>query len=182
MTSNNVYSPEEDSYLLSNVVKRFLKSKKRNLKIVDMGSGSGIQAETCIKLGFNNVLAADINPESIKALRTKNIQVKKSDLFSNIKEKYDLIIFNPPYLPYNKYDNSNIDTSGGRQGYETILRFLKDSKNHLNKNGKILLLFSSLSSPNVILDYSKSIGYKYKTLAVKNLFFEKLYVYIFQNV
>ena len=66
----------------------------KTLKILDMGSGSGIQAQTCLDWGFENVLCADIDKEVVGHLREKKLEVVESDLFSNIKsaKKFDLII------------------------------------------------------------------------------------------
>ena len=173
-----VYKPQEDSYLLVQEIKNYIKAlNNKNIKVLDMGSGSGIQAKTCLKLGIKNVLTTDINPKAIAYLKKSKLKTKKSNLFSNIKSKFDLIIFNPPYLPENKYDKQ-LDTTGGKKGYEIINKFLTQSRSHLNKDGKILLLFSNLSRPNIIKKYAKKIGYKYKKLSEKTVFFEKLYVYI----
>ena len=145
-----------------------------------MGSGSGIQAKTCRESGFNNILTADITAEAVKFLKFKGFNAIKSDLFSNInkKQKFNLIIFNPPYLPENKYDKEK-DTTAGKKGYEIIVMSLKQAKSHLEKNGKILLLISSLSKPDIIRKQAKKFGYKIKLLNQTNLFFEKLFVYEF---
>jgi len=177
-----MYSPSDDSYLLSKTLKKYLKNKIKNedTKILDMGSGSGIQAETCRKLGFKNIIVSDIDKGAVSFLKKKKFNAIESNLFSKIKEKFDLIIFNPPYLPEDKYDKQK-DTSGGKQGFETIIKFLKQAESHLNKKGEILLLFSSLSSPGIIKKHAEKLGYKMQFLAEKKLFFEKLFVYSFKN-
>jgi len=172
-----MYSPAEDSYLLQKNLKNYLENiKNKKIKILDMGSGSGIQYLTCKNLGFNNLLSSDIDEEVIKKLKKQKINIIKSDLFSNIKDKFDLIIFNPPYLPENKYDKE-IDTCGGKKGYEIILEFLKQAKNHLKKQARILLLFSSFSKPNIIKKQARLLGYNLNLLSKKRFFFETLYVY-----
>ncbi len=176
MKKMQIYQPSDNSYFLSEILRNYLKDKKNNIKILDMGSGSGIQAETCRELGFNNILTVDINPEAVNHLKQLGLRSVKSDLFSNIKQKFDLIIFNPPYLPEDKYDKEQ-DTTAGKKGYETIVRFLKQAKSHLKKEGVILLLFSSLSKPEIILKKAEELGYKCNILNNKKLFFEELYVY-----
>jgi release factor glutamine methyltransferase len=178
----SIYEPKEDSYLLNELLINLLKSKKtKDIKILDMGSGLGIFANTCKSLGFNNLLAVDINLDSVRHLKNLGLKSIKSDLFLNIEKnkKFDLIIFNPPYLPFDKKEeeSSRIATSGGKKGYEIILKFLNQAKNYLNKNGEILLLFSSLSKPRVILDKAKKLGFNYQLINKKKLFFEELYVY-----
>ena len=179
-----VYEPSEDSYLLEKEIKNSVADMKRkeDLLVLDMGTGSGIQARACIDLGINrkNVLCADIDEEVIKRLKAHGLNVIHSDLFSNIKKqtKFDLILFNAPYLPEDK-DEKGIDTTAGEFGYEIILKFLDQAKIHLAKKGKILLLFSSLSKPPIILNYAKKQGYSYKKLAEQKIFFERLFVYEF---
>jgi len=175
-----IYPPSEDSFLLANEVERYISKLKYNhLKVLDMGSGSGIQAKTAIKAGAKkeNVLCADINEEAIKELKKQKLSTIKSNLFSNIKGKFDLIIFNAPYLPEDKYDKG-IDTTAGKKGYEIIIKFLKQAKNRLNKEGIILLLFSNLSKPKIILSEAKKQKYKSEKLSEQDMgFFEKLFVY-----
>jgi release factor glutamine methyltransferase len=169
-----MYAPREDSYFFSLVLKEYLKNKDKDIKILDMGAGSGIQAETCKRMGFKNITAADIDEETVKQLK-KKFKTIKSDLFSDIKGKFDLIMFNPPYLPEHKYDKEK-DTTGGKKGWETIINFLEQAKKHLTKKGKILLLYSSLSKPGVIARKAKKLGYELKSLNKKKLFYEELYI------
>lgn len=185
-----IYDPDEDSYLLSETLKQFLKNKykdkdkNKQIKILDIGSGSGIHAETCRALGFKDITTADINQESIKLLKNKGFKSIKSDLFDKINtdQKFDLIIFNPPYLPEDKDEpiDSRRETTAGKKGYELIIRFLKEANHHLTQDGSILLLISSLSKPKTILRYVKYLGFKRDLLASKKLFFEELFVYEFK--
>ncbi len=147
-----------------------------------MGSGSGIQAQTCKKLKFKNILATDINKEAIDHLIGNQLNAIQSNLFSKIKKhKFDLIILNPPYLPEDKREpkDSRLATTAGKEGYELINKFLIQATNHLNKQSSILLLFSSLSKPKTILKHAKQLGYNYKLLETQKIPFEELYVYEF---
>ncbi|MCG2718562.1 MAG: methyltransferase [Nanoarchaeota archaeon] len=167
-----IYEPAEDSFLLQKYVKKYAKCK-----VLDVGTGSGIQAITAAEKS-EDVLAIDINPEAVKAVKQKGINAKVSDLFSNVKGKFDLIIFNPPYLPVDEREDedSAITTTGGEKGYEIIERFLKDAKKYLKSNGKILIIFSSLTGD--VERLMKKYDYKFKKLEEKKMFMEKLYVYL----
>lgn len=170
-----MYQPSEDSYILSETLQHFLKNKDRDIAILDLGAGTGIQAETCRNLDFNNITTSDIDKNAVKHLKKQGFKVIKSNLFSDIEGRFQLIIFNPPYLPRHKYDQQR-DTTGGKEGYELIVRFLEQARKHLNEKGAILLLFSSLSKPSVIKQKAREIGYKLDLLARKKLFFEELFV------
>lgn len=138
-----------------------------------MGTASGILAETASNfLNKKDILVADINPKSIKLLKQKNFKAIKSNLFEKIKTKFDLITFNAPYLPEDKREpkDSQLSTTGGKYGDEISLRFLKQAKKHLNKNGTILLLISSLTPLNKINNFHP------KIVDQKKLFFEKLLI------
>ena len=179
----DIYQPSDDSYLMQNTLKKFLKKKQKTIAILDMGSGSGIQALTCRRLGFKNIKSADINLEAVKLLREKKLEVIYSDLFSGIKkQKFDLIVFNPPYLPEDRLEPnaSKIATTAGKKGYEIIVRFLSEAKPYLKPTSTILLLFSSLSKPPIIKKKALELGYIYKLLERKRLFFEELFVYEFK--
>ncbi len=159
------YIPDEDSFL----IKKHAEILCRNKKCLDMGTGSGIIAKAMKKAGAKSILAADIEPQNIK-----EVPFVQSNLFSSIKEKFDLIVFNPPYLPFDNIEGFENDTTGGKKGNETILKFLEKAKNHLTKGGFILLLYSSLSKPNIIRKKAGELGYKIKILEKKRIFFEEL--------
>ncbi|MBI2106380.1 methyltransferase [Candidatus Woesearchaeota archaeon] len=171
-----MYEPDEDSFLLVKQVKKLAKDKK----VLDMGTGFGILAETALESGAKDVLAVDIDEEVIEFVKSKGIKVKTSDLFSNIDEKFDLIIFNPPYLPEDELEDFEIRnvTTGGKEGYEIIERFLIDAKKYLNKNGEILIVFSSLTNKEKVDSILNENKYKFKCLETKKMFFEELYVYL----
>ena len=171
-----IYQPAEDSYLLSeSLEKSFANNKnKKDIDILEIGCGSGVQLQKLLEIGIKkeNIFGADVNDRAVEHCKKLGFNVVLSNLFSNIKGKYDLIIFNPPYLPEDKKEpkSSQIATTGGKKGGEIINRFLKQAGKHLNKGGKIILLASSLTKG---IDFA---GYDKKPLAEKKLFFEALYV------
>jgi len=163
-----IYEPREDSFLLEKQVKQFAHGK-----VLDMGTGSGIQA-LAAKEKTNEVLAVDTNPEAVKHVQSLGIPAIKSDLFSNIKGTFDVIVFNPPYLPEAEGEDaeSKQAITGGKKGYEIIELFLKEAKNHLKQKGIILLTYSSLTGN--INTLAKQLKYHLEVLEEKKLFFETL--------
>ncbi len=145
----NIYQPAEDSYFFSEFLKEyFKKTKNKKQTYLDMGAGSGILSETTSKfLKKENILAADINEDAIKSLKKKGFNTLKSNLFSKITQKFDLITFNAPYLPEDSKEpkESRVATTGGKKGDEVSVEFIKQAKKNLKKNGKIFLLVSSLT-------------------------------------
>lgn len=171
-----IYQPAEDSYLMQNILKKEIpKLLKQNskLKVLEIGCGSGVQLQTLKKLKTKNIFACDINPEAVVHCRKLGFHVVQSNLFSNVKDKFDLIIFNPPYLPRDEREptESRVATTSGKNGSEIINKFLKQAKKHLTSDGKIFLLTSSLTKKIQWQNFKK------KKLAEEKLFFEKIWVW-----
>lgn len=174
-----VYTPSDDSFLFSEFLKEYL-SKNKISSYLDMGTGSGILSETASDfLDKKNILAADLDKESYDFVKNKGFKVLHSNLFSKVpkNKKFDLITFNAPYLPQEEGESEDSQriTTGGKRGDEISLKFLKQAKKHLNKNGKIFLLVSSLTPLDKIKKYSP------KIVSQKNLFMEKLLILEFSQ-
>lgn len=175
-----IYQPAEDSYLMSRILKEQLPSlleENPNLKFLEIGVGSGIHLETAHNCGIKkeNIFSSDINPDSVSHCNVLGFNCVHSDLFENIWGKFNVIIFNPPYLPKDSEEpeDSAIATTGGIKGNEIILRFLKDVKNYLEDHGKIFLITSSLAEDL----YFEESGYEAKELGCEKMFFERLCVW-----
>ncbi|MFW6220301.1 MAG: HemK2/MTQ2 family protein methyltransferase [Nanoarchaeota archaeon] len=176
-----IYEPKEDSYLIEKHIKNYAKGN-----VLDVGTGSGILANKAEKFA-NKVYAIDIQSEVIKyckkEYKNKNIIFLKSDLFSALnKEKisFDLIIFNPPYLP-NDPKFEDITLFGGKKGYETIEKFFLNVSKFLKSNGKILLLFSNLTNKEKVDEIINNYGFSFELIDKEQIFFEILYVYLIKK-
>jgi len=153
-----VYEPAEDTFLLADSI-----VISEGNSVFEVGSGSGLIALYCARLGAN-VVCCDINPFAVELIK-KNFLVNQSlirgsfnvrigDLFSVLdsKDSFDVIIFNPPYLPTSKeelvggsgwFDKA---VSGGLNGLDVIERFINLVSGFLKKNGRVYFVFSSLSN------------------------------------
>jgi len=182
---DQIYLPSDDTYLLLETIREDLK-KEIIENALEIGTGSGY-----ISLGIynrvNDLVVTDINPIVItylidlkKEYKLDKITIRKSNLFSNIKNNFDLIIFNPPYVPSENIPNANeidrLATDGGAFGRTIILKFINQVKNHLSKNGVCYLLISSFNNPHYIFKQIIKNDLYYKILKEKNIFFEKLII------
>jgi release factor glutamine methyltransferase len=171
---SSVYSPREDSYLLLDAVKTI---RVESRTVLDLGTGSGILGLYCALQGAN-VTIADIDSQAVQHVTeaAKRLGVElhavTSDLFSNIPGRFNVILFNPPYLPSERLEDHTVD--GGPEGRVMINRFLNELAGHLKKDGVAYLLVSSLNSPASVVEAYPE--YEFVSVARKSLFFEELQV------
>lgn len=172
---NPIYEPREDSELIGKCISEYAKGKK----VLDMGTGSGYLADIAARYAIE-VIAADINPKAIEYARLHhplpNVTYILSDLFKNIQGKFDLILFNSPYLP-SEEGIVDLALDGGPEGWEVIAEFLRQAREHLARDGIILLLFSSLTKQEKVDQLIDDNNMKAKCVAKSRLFFEDLFVY-----
>ncbi len=167
-----IYESSEDSFLLGKYVSKFVRGK-----VLDMGTGSGYLMEIALSK-TKNVKGIDIDKKAVEFCKNKGLDVIYSDLFSNVKGKFDVIIFNPPYLPQDENMKKYKDLFGGKHGWEIIERFFNDINNHLNEKGEILILFSNLTNKKKVDSIIKENNFKFEELESKNVgLMEKLFVY-----
>jgi len=187
MGNPSVYEPDEDSFFLLDNLKTEISSllpdnDRKNLSLLDMGAGSGYLGFEMAKLGLD-VSLVDINSLAVTYMQliieSNDLQIPlyESDLFEKVPlKKFDVIIFNTPYLPNDgEFDDSALH--GGVHGYETACRFIDQVTNFLSETGFILLLTSSLAKPEHIEEKAKEKGFSCKIIAQKSLFFEELQIY-----
>lgn len=118
-----VYRPREDSYLMADAM---LELNLKGKSVLDIGTGSGYLAIIAANR-VREIIGVDLNPRAVSVARKnaiknnrENIDFKKSDLFSCLAKKFDLILFNPPYLPDeeqpNQSDLKQKAWNGGKNG------------------------------------------------------------------
>ncbi|HEX7467419.1 MAG TPA: HemK2/MTQ2 family protein methyltransferase [Methanobacterium sp.] len=181
-TNPQVYEPAEDTFLLADNLQ-----VKRRSNVLEIGTGTGIIAITAARKA-RMVIATDINPSAIQcatknivANKVFNIELRKGDLFDPVKgEKFDLIIFNTPYLPTSEDELTDDDLNaawyGGSDGREVIERFITDLPHHLNAGGKVQMLQSSLSDIDKTIKKLEELGLEASVTAKEKLFFEETVV------
>lgn len=175
-----VYPPAEDTFMLIDNLQI-----KEDDYVLEIGTGTGIVSIKAAKKA-QKVVAVDINPhalkcaeENMKLNNINNMKVIESDLFENIDDKYDVIIFNTPYLPVEEDEHDPDDDyakawDGGIDGRQTIDLFLQQAGEYLKKGGLIQLIQSSLSDNEKTLEYLNHNGYEAVIGDVEHQFFEDI--------
>ncbi len=205
-----VYSPHDDTDLISEFMLEWIKkfdSTKENLRlkpirILEIGYGPGTISLLIIshllknKVNFYHA-GTEISP---LAVETANYNAKLNKLESlvnfldgnlfeplNTKElnkPYDLILFNPPYLPsepdiINESNRQLIDLAwdGGSSGNEVLLEFLNHLSPYLRNNGEILFITSSLVNKKAIEQALETQNIQILEQKTKHVFFEDIILY-----
>ena len=128
---------------------------KKNLKVLDIGTGSGAIALALAKnRPYWTITAADISQDALDlAMENANNQgltlfFIKSNCFSEISSKYDIIVSNPPYI--SRVDEAEVGLNvlhsephlalfADENGLAIYRRIAQESKDYLNDGGKIYL-------------------------------------------
>lgn len=148
--------------------------------ILDVGTGTGVQAIIAAKKGAKKVLAIDIDDNSLENAKEnvafhkleKIIEVRKSDLFANIKksEKFDLII---SQLPFADVDyKAPVGHFLFDADFKLHERLLKDAKNHLTEKGKIFIPSGDVANEKRLIELIHQ--YNYDILSVDEEIFQNL--------
>jgi release factor glutamine methyltransferase len=149
----NVFEPSEDTFLFAENL-----DIKENDAVLDMGAGCGILGILATQKA-QSVISVDINPHAVRcAKENANINhargkmaFMQADLLSAFNEatKFDLILFNAPYLPSDPGESVTwieLAWAGGASGREIVDRFIPQAALHLKPLGRILMLQSTLTN------------------------------------
>ena len=146
--------PETEGIIEESI--KLVKNKNSSIKILDIGTGSGALAISLAREFINaNIMAIDISEEAIKVANinlnnkklNNQIQIRKTTL-DDIKEKFDLIVSNPPYLTKKELDNTSyeiknyeplIALDGGEDGLNFYRDFSEKIDKIMNSNSYLLL-------------------------------------------
>ena len=149
--NKNTLIPRPETEILIKDTQNLIKEKyqSKDIKILDIGTGSGIIAITLNKLNKNyQITATDISKKALKVAKKNqkekktNIKFIKTDLYKNINDKFDILISNPPYIEENsnnvekqvKENEPYLALFGGKDGLDYYKSILKDIKKIIKKD------------------------------------------------
>ncbi len=149
----------------------------RNKTSLDMGSGAGLQGIVTGLDGASRLIFSDISEQAIANTRenvekfglTKKSFIIQSDLFSNITESSDRIIFNHPFFPGKPTERLPVSRAMLDEG-GLLQRFLQESRAFLKDNGSIIMPYLQMAGetndPSV---QAPKHGYEVTILEKKNV-------------
>ena len=149
----NVLIPRPDTEVLVEEVIKLAKEKE-NIAILDMCTGSGAIAIALAEYLTNAKITASDKSKKALVVAQKNakntkasIQFIESDLFCNIKDKFDIIVSNPPYiesdvikcLDKEVQKEPMMALDGGKDGLDFYRKIAKQARAYLNEDGYLAL-------------------------------------------
>lgn len=172
---SQVYQPEADTHLLLVAAVAELKPGDR---VAEAGTGSGLIAAAVGNAA--TTIATEISPHAAACARMAGVEVVRCNLLDAVRGPFDLILFNPPYLPTEPHERIDdwleYALDGGANGRETIARFAAGVGRVLAPGGRILLLISSLTGFDGVKEIFTGYGYSAEVVRQEKVEDEVLYV------
>lgn len=133
---------------------------KADAEVLDMGTGSGVCAVFAARYA-RRVVAVDINPAAVRCATVNvlmnqlehKIEVRRGDLFAPVVgERFDLILFNPPFVQATPRD----DRDRAWRGTDVVERFAAGLRGHLKPDAAALVLLSTFGdAPSFLEEFRK---------------------------
>lgn len=149
-------------------------------EVLDMGTGSGVCAVIAARHA-RRVVAVDINPEAVRCAGINallnhvehKIDVRHGDLFAPVDERFDVVLFNPPFLLGTPRD----DRDRAWRSDDVAERFAAGLGAHLKPDGFALVLLSTFGDAPVFLEEFRKRGCAVSLLAQRRFVNEALAVF-----
>lgn len=153
----NVLIPQPDTEILVEEAIEIINKNKKEVKVLDICTGSGCIGTSIAKYTKNTTITmSDISSEALKIAKnncikniedTSKVKFIKSDMFEDIKEKYDIIVSNPPYIEskeINKLEKQvqnepHLALDGGEDGLKFYRELANQAHKYLNENGYLCI-------------------------------------------
>ena len=156
---DQVYPVREDTIIL---LEAALDEVKPADRVLDLGTGSGYIAHHLVEKAAL-VIATDVNPHACRMASSRGIGVARADLTAGLRGHFDLVLFNPPYLPTEPGERMDDwlekALDGGESGRDVVGRLLPDLSRVLAPGGRLLLVLSGLTGEKEVLDLLRDAGF-----------------------
>ncbi|MCD6111531.1 MAG: methyltransferase [Thermoplasmata archaeon] len=163
-----VYHPAEDTYLLVDGVMDHLPPGEGR-SFLEVGSGTGMVTVAAALRGYS-VHFCDLNPRAVLCTREnlrraglEGEEIDPEEFFEGEGGAYDVIVFNPPYLPGRvegeEWERLALE-GGGPRGRGVIERFLRALPGQMGRSSVALLILSSLNSPSEIKEAHPELSFE----------------------
>lgn len=159
IVDENVLIPRIDSEILAHEI--ILKVQdmenrgRKEISILEIGTGSGALSITVVENTNANILAVDISEGAIEVtkqnmklhgIEENRMNVILSDIYENVEGKFDIIFSNPPYIRTEEIKNLDKDVlkephlalDGGESGLDYYIKIIGDAKDYLKEDGYII--------------------------------------------
>lgn len=148
----DVLIPRQDTEISVETLLKIIKNSKIN-NMLEIGCGTGIVGISVDLETKIDVTAIDISKRAIensiinKEKLGSGIKIMKSDLFSNIKESFDLIYSNPPYIKSDEIEKLQVEVrkheprlalDGGEDGLHFYRKIIEKAPEYLNDRGYLV--------------------------------------------
>ena len=173
-----VYQPAEDSALLAAVAAESVGAGDR---VLEVGTGSGWVAERVAAETGASVVASDLNPHAARQARERGLEAVRADLVAPFRDgAFDVVLFNPPYLPEDaaaaREDWMETALSGGEDGRAVVEPFVDAVGRVLASDGFVLVLVSSLTGVEAVASFAGERGFSTVAMREESYPFETLSV------
>lgn len=180
-TDGQVYQPAEDSELLAQVAVERIAPADR---VLEVGTGSGYVAQRVHEETGSSVITTEINPHACRQAHgrfTNGCEIIRTDLVAGLSGEFDVLLFNPPYLPTDPTiegeDWMERALSGGPDGRIVIEEFLERVERVMASDAHVYLLASSLTDLEAVRACAEKNGFDARIVAEKSIPFETLAVF-----
>ncbi|MDU3086486.1 MAG: peptide chain release factor N(5)-glutamine methyltransferase [Peptoniphilus harei] len=148
----DVLIPRQDTEISVETLLKIIKNNKIN-NMLEIGCGTGIVSISVDLETKVDVTAVDISQKAIENTKINKekigstITVLKSDLFSNIKNKFDIIYSNPPYIKSDEIEKLQVEVrkheprlalDGGEDGLHFYRKIIEKAPEYLNDRGYLV--------------------------------------------
>jgi release factor glutamine methyltransferase len=172
----DAYLWSSDSELLRSALRAY--SGETSLEIGAGNAGNLLE----LAKRFRMVAGTDlVKPAFRMSVEPINVDFVLADGASCFREAvFDLVAFNPPYVPTGGIEDRAVD--GGKGGVEVSLGFLKDALRVVKTSGRVVIIVSSENPVNVLEEECRKKGFLLVPLSTRKLFYETLFVCVAEKL